>query len=352
MKKEKSRKWIIVAVHFLVWALLGFVLMFYQPLSWGVKLPFSFWTKQILQIGILAGLFYANMLYLVPSFLLKNKVPAYILGIVCSIIAILLLSKFVEIQLHVREQMDAVMRRPGPRHKGMVDGLLLMTSLLVLAVSTSLAVIDRWQKDAQIRESAEKQNITSELALLKAQINPHFFFNTLNNIYALTYTDVPVSRDAILKLSRMMRYLLYDTQQDTALLSQEISFVKDYIELMKLRLQSNTTILFDEVKTDKDYAMVPMLLLPFVENAFKHGISVLQKATIHIHMEVKDGLLKLVVQNDIFRDKDALNMESGGIGLTNTQRRLNLLYPGKHQLIIEENADQNTYLVTLSIHLV
>ena len=351
MKKEKSKRWVIVAVHFLAWALLGFVLMFYQPLSWGVKLPFSFWAKQTLNIGILAGLFYANMLYMVPSFLLKNKVPAFILWILCSVIALLLISKFVDLQLHVREQMDAVMRRPRPRHKGLIDGLLLMTSLLVLGVSTSLAVIHRWQKDAQIRESVEKQNITSELALLKAQINPHFFFNTLNNIYALTYTDVPVSRDAILKLSRMMRYLLYETQQDTALLSQEISFVKDYIELMKLRLQSSTTIIFDEVKTDQDYAMVPMLLLPFIENAFKHGISVMQKATIRIDLQVQEGLLTLSVLNNIFRDKDALNMESGGIGLANTQRRLDLLYPEKHTLIIEENSDQNTYLVTLRVYL-
>ncbi|WP_254561045.1 sensor histidine kinase [Dyadobacter diqingensis] len=351
MKKEKSKRWVIVAVHILAWALLGFVLMFYQPLSWGVKLPFSFWTKQTLNLVILAGLFYANMLYMVPGFLLKNKVPAFILWIVGSVIALLLISKFVDLQLHVREQMDAVMRRPGPKHKGVIDGLLLMTSLLVLGVSTSLAVIHRWQKDAQIRESVEKQNITSELALLKAQINPHFFFNTLNNIYALTYTDVPVSRDAILKLSRMMRYLLYETQQDTALLSQEISFVKDYIELMKLRVQSNTTILFEEVKTGKDYAMVPMLLLPFIENAFKHGISVMQKATIRIDLEVQEGVLTLRVLNDIFRDKDALNMESGGIGLTNTQRRLDLLYPGKHELAINENSEQNTYLVTLRIHL-
>jgi hypothetical protein len=351
MKKEKSKRWVIVAVHILAWALLGFVLMFYQPLSWGVKLPFSFWTKQTVNLAILAGLFYANMFYMVPGFLLKNKVPAFILWIVGSVIALLLISKFVDLQLHVREQMDAVMRRPGPKHKGVIDGLLLMTSLLVLGVSTSLAVIHRWQKDAQIRESVEKQNITSELALLKAQINPHFFFNTLNNIYALTYTDVPVSRDAILKLSRMMRYLLYETQQDTALLSQEISFVKDYIELMKLRVQSSTTILFDEVKTDKDYAIVPMLLLPFIENAFKHGISVMHKATIRIDLQVQEGVLTLRVLNDIFRDKDALNMESGGIGLTNTQRRLDLLYPGKHELAIEENSEQNTYLVTLHINL-
>jgi len=354
MSKEKSRGWVIVGVHILAWALLGFVLMFYQPLSWGVKLPFAFWAKQSINIAFLAGLFYFNMLYMVPSFLLKNRASAFALWVIVSVVVILVISKFVDQQLHVHDQMDALMPHPGPsrRPRGAIDGILLMIVLLVLGVSTSLSVLQRWQKDAQVRESVEKQNIATELALLKAQINPHFFFNTLNNIYALTFTDVPVSRDAILKLSRMMRYLLYETQQDTSLLSQEISFVKDYMELMKLRLQSNTTIFYTESKPDKEYSVAPMLLLPFIENAFKHGISVMQQADIQVDLTIRDGFLTMLVKNHIFRDKDALDMESGGIGLVNTQRRLDLLYPGKHELLIEENSNDNTYQVLLKINLV
>ena len=351
MSKEKSKSWVIVAVHLLAWALLGFVLMFYHPLSWGVKLPFFFWVKQSVNISILAALFYFNMLYMVPSFLLKHKVPVFILWIILSVVILLLISRFIDLQLHIHEQMDRLIPRPGPKPKGAIDGILMMMVLLVLGVSTSLAVIQRWQSDAQIRESVEKQNIATELALLKAQINPHFFFNTLNNIYALTFTDVPVSRDAILKLSRMMRYLLYETQQDTSLLSQEISFIKDYIELMKLRLQSTTTVIFNQTEADKEYSVAPMLLLPFIENAFKHGISALQKAKIQIDLIVEDGFLTMNILNHIFRDKDTLTMESGGIGLVNTQRRLDLLYPGRHELTMNENTDDNTYQVTLRINL-
>ncbi|SEI37119.1 Histidine kinase [Dyadobacter koreensis] len=354
MSKEKSKGWVIVGVHILAWALLGFVLMFYQPLSWGVRLPFVFWAKQSISIAFLAGLFYFNMLYMVPSFLLKNNVSAFALWIIVSIVVLLILSKVFDQQLHMHEQMDALMPHHGPsrRPRGIIDGILLMIVLLVLGVSTSLSVLQRWQKDAQIRESVEKQNIATELALLKAQINPHFFFNTLNNIYALTFTDVPVSRDAILKLSRMMRYLLYETQQDTSLLSQEISFIKDYMELMKLRLQSNTTIFFTESKPDKEYSVAPMLLLPFIENAFKHGISVMQKADIRVDISISDGFLTMLVKNQIFRDKDTLNMETGGIGLVNTQRRLDLLYPQKHELVIDENNQDNTYQVLLKLNLV
>ncbi|WP_221392702.1 sensor histidine kinase [Dyadobacter sp. NIV53] len=351
MKGEKSKSGVIVILHLLAWALLGFVLMFYQPLSWGVKLPASFWLKQSLNIGLLAGMFYLNALVIVPSLLLKNKIPAFVLWIIGSVIVLLVVSKFVDKQLHVWEQMDAVMRRPGPRPKGNIDNLLLLTSLLVLGISTSLAVILRWQTDAQLHESAEKQNITSELALLKAQINPHFFFNTLNNIYALTFTNVPLSREAILKLSRMMRYLLYETRQDTALVSQEISFVKDYVELMKLRLQAGTLVTMDEPKPDKEYAIAPMLLLPFIENAFKHGVSVVQKSEIFIDLKIKSNILTLRVLNHVFQDKNALHVNSGGIGLINTQRRLDLLYPKKHQLNIEENKEENTYQVILNINL-
>ena len=335
----------------LAWALLGFVLMFYHPLSWGVKLPFFFWVKQSVNISILAGLFYFNMLYMVPSFLLKHKIPAFLLWIISSVIVLLLISRFIDVHLHIHEQMDRLIPRPGPKPKGVFDGILMMTVLLVLGVSTSLAVIQRWQSDAQIRESVEKQNIATELALLKAQINPHFFFNTLNNIYALTFTDVPVSRDAILKLSRMMRYILYETQQDTSLLRQEISFIKDYIELMKLRMQSTTTVIFNQTEADKEYSVAPMLLLPFIENAFKHGISALQKADIQIDLVVKDGFLTMTILNHIFRDKGALTMESGGIGLANTQRRLDLLYPEKHELMMDENSENNTFQVTLRINL-
>src|SRR5690606_41040104 len=113
-----------------------------------------------------------------------------------------------------------------------------------------------------------KAKIGSELSFLKAQINPHFFFNTLNNIYALTYVDVETSRSALHKLSRMMRYLLYDTQAGITPLSQELSFVKDYIELMKLRLNETTKVVFKEPDLKENIQIPPMLFLPYIENAF------------------------------------------------------------------------------------
>lgn len=351
MIQGKSKRAVTIFVHILVWALFGFTLIFYHPLTWNVKLPAVFWFKQNIHLFTLVMLFYANALYFVPRFLLRNNIAAFVVWIIAAVIFLLYLNDYLETGLRVGEEMEKVMRRPRPGKKDFVDGFTLMTALLVLGISTSLAVIQRWQRDAQLREDLEKQQIRSELSFLKAQINPHFFFNTLNNIYALSFTDVTLSRDALLKLSRMMRYLLYETQNDKAILSQEISFLKDYIELMRLRLHGTTEVSFREPEAPKDYAIAPMLLLPFIENAFKHGISAIQQTTITVDIEIVKDILQLRVKNHVFHEKNPLTTESGGIGLSNTQRRLDLIYPGKHKLVIDDNKADNSFFIELQIDL-
>jgi LytS/YehU family sensor histidine kinase len=170
----------------------------------------------------------------------------------------------------------------------------------------------------------------AELAMLKAQINPHFFFNSLNSIYSLTYTDIEDSRNALHTLSRMMRYLLYSTEETTTLL-KEAEFMKDFIALMKLRANSKLTITTDIPEKIHDYPIVPMLLLPLVENAFKHGIHATDKSEIHISLKQAGSSLEFEVENTYFEKSSTTN--EGGIGLTNTKRRLHLIYPHKHSLI-------------------
>lgn len=355
MTRENTKGGVVVAMHLLAWALLGFVLVFYQPLSWGVSLPAVFWVKQFLNFALLMALFYFNSHYLVPSYLLKNRIVIFILWVVGLVILMLVISKIADQQLEIRRHMEQIMPRPrhrgGPKPRHFIDGILLMTTLLVIGVSTSMAVIQRWQADARLRDAVEKQNITSELALLKAQINPHFFFNTLNNIYALSYTNVEESREATLTLSRMMRYLLYETQQDVAPLSREFEFIDDYIELMKLRVQSSSNVQYTRDEPVPDYPIAPMLLLPFIENAFKHGIDASQQSEIRIHAGLSNGALKLHVENHIFPAQHVAGTESGGIGLSNTRRRLDLLYPEKHRLEIQNDERANTYTVNLTINL-
>lgn len=340
-----------ILTHVTVWSLLGFILLFYPPLSWNMPVPLTFWIKQGINLIILVGIFYGNALYVTPRLLFERKSkPLFVASLVVIAGTFMVLARVIELRLNVLSDMSKIWKREpkGPFH---LDFHLFMIVILVMVISTALAMARQWQADAQMRERVEKQHIASELSFLKAQINPHFFFNTLNNIYSLTYSDIPVSREAILKLSRMMRYVLYDTLSDVVPLQQELSFLKDYIALMALRLHACTTLEFAEPEPDRDYWIAPMLLLPFVENAFKHGSSTMQQSRIEVVLHVQNGTLSLRVFNYVFAEKDEYQLDQGGIGLANTRKRLDLLYPGKHQLVTREDATEKSYEVSLTLQL-
>jgi sensor histidine kinase YesM len=301
--------------------------------------------------------YYLNSAVLVPKFLLKNHIGYYFLFLVVIAVGILLLSGYFDQLLNLHRLFGEAFRKAGPppkRHHNDDNhwniGLLVIITLVVGA-STSVTVIQKWQKDKQEREELEKDKVTSELSFLKAQINPHFFFNTLNNIYALTVVDADVAGKAIHQLSRMMRYLLYDTQAGQTMLSQEIAFVKDYISLMQLRLTDAVHVNIDTPSNLKDLPLAPMIFLPFVENAFKHGVSATQQSHIDIVIWQKENVLDLTVKNSIMKDNSVSLDTNSGIGLVNTRRRLDLLYPGKYQLDITEQNAANEYVVHLILDL-
>ncbi|RZK30874.1 MAG: sensor histidine kinase, partial [Hymenobacter sp.] len=201
----------------------------------------------------------------------------------------------------------------------------------------------------------ERRQVATELSLLKAQINPHFFFNTLNNIYALTLLDGERARAALHRLSRMMRYVLYETTAGHTRLSQEISFLRDYIELMHLRLTDQVQVVF-EAPTDPaapDPYIAPMLFQPYVENAFKHGVSALTPSCITISLRQPSAQqVEMCVRNTLLPVRPNADAdEPGGIGLANTQRRLDLLYPGRHALRTTTPTLTNEYEVCLSLNL-
>jgi LytS/YehU family sensor histidine kinase len=198
----------------------------------------------------------------------------------------------------------------------------------------------------------ERQRINTELSYLKAQINPHFFFNTLNNIYSLTTLDVGKAQEALLKLSRMMRYVLYENQKDETLLSKEVKFIEDYLELMKMRLSQKVKLQVKLEDPKDDLVIAPMLFLPFLENCFKHGISSQQDTEISISLEVMGDTVFFETKNGIFPvPPDSPEAQENGIGLVNTQRRLTLLYPDKHRLKLGVDEASGHYGVQLTINL-
>ncbi|MDB5007993.1 MAG: ypdA 2 [Mucilaginibacter sp.] len=355
--KSKS-KLVTIIIHVLIWAVFGLI-FFFQPLTFNIAVPYQLWIKNGITFGLLVIAFYLNSFVLVPRFLLKNHTGIYLL-IAMSIAAIIvLLNGYVDYWLNLRQLMEVAFHKMGPlKHHGhgyhwdpFILASLIGTSALVIGIGTSITTIQKWQHDKQVHQDMEQDRVTSELSFLKAQINPHFFFNTLNNIYALTLINADTSRKAIHQLSRMMRYVLYDTQNATTLLSQEIAFVKDYISLMQLRLTDVVKIELDSPTVLKDMAMAPMLFLPFVENAFKHGVSATQPSFINITIEQNNSLVELKIDNTIIKEQSNNLEEGSGIGLNNTRRRLDLLYPGKYTLKIDEFTAANVYSIHLTLDL-
>lgn len=355
MNNPTVRKYPPVFLHLLGWSFLALFLM-WQPLSWQIQFPITFWIKQVLLFSMLIIIFYLNFYFWFPRYLARNKYWRFILFNMVSVVALAVLMEQVKVAINHGEQMDKAFKMAREangekKHQDRLDYFALLTALIIIGISTSVAAVQNAQRDKQYRQNLEQEKINSELSFLKAQINPHFFFNTLNNIYALTIIDVEAAREALHKLSRMMRYVLYETQHGTVLLSQEIAFAQDYIQLMQLRLTDKVTVNLQPPTPLHDVSIAPMLFLPFIENAFKHGVSAVQPSHIDIRIWQQGPKVYIEVKNTLFPEKRTVLDESNGIGLTNTQRRLDLLYPGKYQLDVSENTDGKEFEVHLELQL-
>jgi LytS/YehU family sensor histidine kinase len=330
--------------------ILALALFLLQPLSWDRTLPDEFWIKQGVLFILWISLYKLNSDVLVPRLLFKNKTGPYLLILVLIVLVLVFGMRLFENAINLPELMHKAFNKKRKGTKHYFDMMVLLSTLLVVAVSTGISAVRKWQKDTLIRQELEQEKISSELLFLKAQINPHFFFNTLHSIYALTVANSGSAADALYTLSHMMRYVLYETQNGTTLLSKEISFVKDYIRLMQLRLTDRITLRQNFPEPLVDYPIAPMLLLPFIENAFKHGVSTLHPGSIEINIKQEKHRLIVKIRNTLLKEKGVI-FEENGIGLANTRRRLDLLYPQKYTLNTVEDKADLIFTVDLEIDL-
>ncbi|QJD77325.1 sensor histidine kinase [Spirosoma rhododendri] len=217
----------------------------------------------------------------------------------------------------------------------------LFLFLVGVFVTLSLRVSGRWRQ-------TEQERVASELSFLKAQINPHFLFNTLNSIYALAIEQSPHTADAVVKLSSFMRYVTRDTGNDWVPLQRELDYIEQYIDLQRLRLADTATVSYTRNGSTAGLQIAPLLLISFVENAFKYGVNPAVDSPIRIAATLQNDQLHLHVGNRKVRQASSAG-ESGGIGLANTRARLALLYPDRHTLTITDQAD--TFIVDLTIQL-
>lgn len=223
---------------------------------------------------------------------------------------------------------------------------------MLMIFMASMKIMKHWYKTEQHTKALEREKLEAELKFLKAQIHPHFLFNTLNNLYALTLKKSDYAPEVVLKLSGLVNYMLYYTRSKQVPLSKELESIHNYIALEKIRYGQELEIAFDVSGHVSTAQISPMLLLPFVENSFKHGISdEIEQKWIIINLNVNQNFLTFKIENSK-GPKQAPKKErdyTGGIGLKNVRRRLELLYPDQHELKIKEEED--TYLVILKLQL-
>jgi len=295
----------------------------------------------LLYPAINIGLFYLNYLLLIPRFLDTKRYGLYALVIAFTIVVFgfgkygvaLIFKQYVLMQV-----------------KGHMTGFgsyflsTVFTSIIYLFLSVVLKFTVDWFLNERIQRDLENQRLSAELAFLKSQINPHFLFNSLNSIYSLAYQRSEMTPDAILKLSEIMRYMLYESNDNKVDLSKELQYLQNYIDLQKIRFGNKAYIDFKVEGKVLNQQIAPLLLIAFIENAFKHGVANNPLTPIRLLIDVDESHLHFYMQNKKhMNNRDAV----GGIGLNNVQRRLNLLYPGKYNLDVKDELD--TYTVELSL---
>tara|TARA_R110002012_G_scaffold263456_1_gene446313 strand:- start:155540 stop:156199 length:660 start_codon:yes stop_codon:yes gene_type:complete len=216
--------------------------------------------------------------------------------------------------------------------------------LIAIAFKT---VSDKIKMD-QIAKEKESENLKTELSFLRSQISPHFLFNVLNNIVALVRLKSKELEPTILKLSSLMQYMLYETDDEKVLLKSEADYLQSYIDLQKLRFGDRLTLNVDLALQEDWHAIEPMLLIPFVENAFKHGTGMVETPVIDISLQAIDNELTFIVKNK-YIEEDRAKDKVSGIGLTNVKRRLQLLYGKNHKLTIDKT--DGLFSITLQLTL-
>jgi len=226
----------------------------------------------------------------------------------------------------------------------------LIISILVVAAGTSFKMLSQWLKEEDRRKDMEKEQLKTEIALLRHQVSPHFFMNTLNNIHALVDINTETAKDAIIRLSTLMRYLLYDTAHGQTSLKKEIEFIESYITLMQLRFSEKVKISIDVPKNIPDIQIPPMLFISFLENAFKHGVSYQANSFVNFKIEVAEDHLSCVIKNSKQRVKENFDKSYSGIGLTNIRKSLELLFAKDYTLNIIENDKAFEVFLTIPVY--
>lgn len=339
-----ARKWTQILLHTLIWITLFSLPFLLRPSEHHgpdqesdrkVNL-----IHYILTSILLIGFFYLNAEIFIPKLIYSKKYLEF------TIVIIVLLAALVAYKWVYYNTLLSGSKRfeLGPEIMFSFFPLMFM-----LACSTAWRMIRDKMASDKLASERENENLKTELSLLRSQVSPHFMFNVLNNMVALARKKSDQLEPSLINLSSLMRYMLYEADEDTVPLDKEIDYLQSYIDLQQQRFGAKVQVNVSMQLPENGYDIEPMLLIPFVENAFKHGTGLIQDARIDIELRAKQGLLQFSVMNRYNTEYEEVKDKTSGIGLTNVKRRLNLLYKDKYQLLI--NKKDGWFVVSLQLHL-
>lgn len=342
-------KYRIILYHVLAWLLyFSLPILAVWPNSAALmgipRPPNIFWVSSVLQLV----LFYGTAYWLMPRFYLKKKYFWFMLGV----LALLTLRGLVLFTLPRPEPIRIPLDMPRPTGIPIARIFMVFPGFATMVLGAGFRLILEHRKVEQRQKERETESLRSELRFLRSQVSPHFLFNVLNSLIALARKKSDLLEPALLKLSELMRYTLYETEQDQIPLESEIDYIENYIQLQELRFDENMKLNIQiERKSLTHQQIAPMLLMPLVENAFKYGSQVVERPfiTLHLYITANNHLVLYLKNACLTPEKAALlrvDQENvTGLGLTNLRRRLALLYPDQHSLRTEQS------LTDFSIHL-
>jgi sensor histidine kinase YesM len=336
-------------MHVLVWGLLFcFPFLFSGRRSEAVS-----WSDYLRFATILSGIilvFYVNYYCLIKRFLFTRQTRWYLLSNFVLFTVLTIAVYFIMEQIPESEA-----RGRGPRHDESSPQLYALfilfdfiKYLFTAALSVALKMTSSWYKMEAERAELEKSRTEAELQNLKSQLNPHFLFNTLNNIYSLIAISPAQAQEAVHDLSRLLRYVLYESSESYVAVEKDLDFLHNYVELMRIRLPRHATLQTDIQTTSPGTRIAPLLFITLIENAFKHGVSNNKPSFIQIEIAAGSKQVACYIRNSYF-PKDDTDKSGSGIGLVNLRKRLNLLYPGKYRFIYGQEG--NVYSCKLELTL-
>jgi two-component system LytT family sensor kinase len=348
MKKAwYANKWVTILLHVVAWVLLFSLPVLLRPshdpneakTAEQINTNATFVISRISD-ALLIIFFYLNAGLLIPQLLYKRKFFTYTLSVISSFAAYVSVMWLLWVNFTHRDANFSF-------GKYLIFSFFIL--LFILACSTAYKTIRDKIISDQLAKEKETENLKTELSLLRSQVSPHFMFNVLNNMVSLARKQSDQLEPSLIKLSSLMRYMLYETDGEKVSLEKETEYLQSYIDLQQQRFGKKVIINTTICPADKMYEIEPMLLIPFVENAFKHGTGFIGNAQIDIELRAEKNILYFRVSNRYDPASVEIKDKASGIGLVNVQRRLELLHPGQHKLDITR--DNCIFTVLLKINL-